>query len=161
MTFKVLWFFIRVEIFKLVLIVSSIFITIIRLIVTSGLTSKVFRTFFLFIFLFFHDLGVGVLLKHESMSSLKGSSFDVFGGLWEQVAKLTKNVFRDTHEDDIGKLFSLILALVVWGVSKSFENQIRLKVIQDLIISEVRIFRQVKNWLLLVDFVIFIVENFN
>jgi len=30
-----------------------------------------------------------------------------------------------------------------------------------LIITEVRIFRQVKNWLLFVDFVVFIVENFN
>jgi hypothetical protein len=30
-----------------------------------------------------------------------------------------------------------------------------------LIITEVRIFRQVKNWLLFVDFIVFIVENFN
>jgi hypothetical protein len=30
-----------------------------------------------------------------------------------------------------------------------------------LVITEVRIFRQVKNWLLFVDFVVFIVENFN
>lgn len=56
------------------------------------------------------------------MSSLKGSSFDVFSGLWEQVAEFTENVFRDAHKDDIWKLLSLVLSLVVRGVSKSFEN---------------------------------------
>ena len=83
----------------------------------------VFRAVFhVFVFLFLHDFGVSVFLKHESMSSFKGSSFDVFSGLWEQVAEFTKNVFRDTHEDDVWQLLSLILALVVWSVGQSFEN---------------------------------------
>jgi len=69
-----------------------------------------------------HNFGVSVLLKHETMSSFKGSSLDIFGGLWEKVTELAKNVFRNTHEDDIWKLLSLILALVIWGVSKSLEN---------------------------------------
>ena len=81
-----------------------------------------YLNYLLFIFLFLHNFGVGVLLKHESVSSFKRSSLDVFSGLWEKITEFAKNVLGDTHEDDIWKLFSLVLALVVWSMSKSLEN---------------------------------------
>jgi hypothetical protein len=81
--------------------------------------------------------------------------------LWEQLAKLTKHIFRNTHEDNIWELLRLVLVLVVRCMSKSLKNEIGLKVIQDLVITEVGVLWQVKDWLLFLDLIVFIVEHFH
>lgn len=42
-----------------------------------------------------------------------------------------------------------------------FENEVRLEVVEDLVVAEVRVFWQVEDWGVFGDFVVFIVVNFN
>jgi len=65
------------------------------------------------------------------------------------------------HENDVWKLFSSSTFLLFWGVCKSFEHQVRLEVVQDLVVTKVGVLREVKDGLVLNIFVIFIVVDFN
>jgi len=49
------------------------------------------------------SLGVGVLLSHKSLSTLKSLSLNVVSSLWEEVAKVVKFILVHAHEDDIWK----------------------------------------------------------
>jgi len=65
------------------------------------------------------------------------------------------------HENNVWKLFSCSTFFLFGGVCESLEYQVRFKVVQNLVVSKVRIFRKVKNWLVLNIFIIFIVVDFN
>ena len=62
-------------------------------------------------------LGVGILLLHESLSSLKSSSSDVLSSLREQVAEFEELGLLDTHEDDVWENLGLTVFQVIWVVS--------------------------------------------
>lgn len=47
------------------------------------------------------SLRVGVLLSHESLSTLKSLSLNVVSSLWEEVAKVVKFILVHAHKDDI------------------------------------------------------------
>ena len=49
------------------------------------------------------SLRVGIFLLHESLSSFKGTSFDIFGSLWEEFAEFLNHSFFNTHENDVRK----------------------------------------------------------
>jgi hypothetical protein len=49
------------------------------------------------------SLRVSVFLLHESLSSFKGSSFDILGGLWEQFTEFLNHGFFNTHEYNVRK----------------------------------------------------------
>jgi len=83
-----------------------------------------------FLSLLLSSLRISVLLLHESLSSLKGSSFDIFSSLWEQFAEFLDHGFFNTHENNVRK--NVILQTwsgIVWDSLKSLENNVRLKVV--------------------------------
>jgi hypothetical protein len=112
------------------------------------------------------SLGVGVLLSHESLSSLEGLSLNVVGSLREKVAEVIQFVLVDTHEDDVGKTlhwllggFLLAAFVGVWIVLKGLDDNIGLQLLEDLVVSEVRELWQVEDWLLLLDLIVVIVVD--
>lgn len=104
---EVLWFLVRVE-----LIEWHVFSAII--LVVDGGGARILLFVFNFIFI---SLRVSILLKHESLSSLQRSSLNIFGRLWEQVAKLKELGLGDAHEDDVWHRLSgaTSIIVVVWG----------------------------------------------
>jgi len=115
------------------------------------------------------SLGVEVLLLDESLSSLHGFSSDIVSSLWEKVTQPSQLLLVDTHENDIWK--SLVIDLLsilafawlswIWVILQSFDNNVWLKLLKDLVISKITKFRQVKNRSFLHDFIIVIVVNLN
>jgi len=108
-------------------------------------------------------------LLDESLSSLHGFSSDIVSSLWEKVTQPSQLLLVDTHENDIWKslIIDLLSILVfawlswIWVILQSFDNNVRLKLLEDLVISKVTKFRQVKNRSFLHDFIIVIVVNLN
>lgn len=117
--------------------------------------------FFLFLLIVLVGLGVGILLLHELLSSLKRSSLDVLSSLWEEVAELIQVLVGTAHEDDVWQVVSRSILLVIWSVSEGLEKQIGLEVVEDLVVSKVGVFGQVKNGFVLDLLVIFVVVDFN
>jgi len=111
---KVLWFLVGVK-----LIERHFFSTIIF--VVNGCGALVLLFVFNFIFI---SLRVSILLKHESLSSLKRSSLDVFRGLREQVAQLKELVLGDAHEDDVWHWLSCATSVIVIIWRKGLEYNV-------------------------------------
>ena len=112
------------------------------------------------------SLGVGVLLSHESLSSLEGFSLNIVGCLREKVAQVIQFILVYTHEDDIGKTLhwllggSLLATFVgVWIVLKGLDNNVGLQLLENLVISEVRELWQVEDWLLFLDLIVVVVVD--
>ena len=106
-------------------------------------------------------LRVGVLLLHESLSSLKGSSLDILSGLREQVAEFEELGLLDTHEDDVRENLGLTVFLVIWVVGQGLEDNIGFEAVKDLVVTEVGVLWQVEDWLFFFFLVVLIVENLN
>ena len=71
----------------------------------------------LYAVLFFSaSLGVGVLLLHELLSSLQGSSLDVLSSLREEFAEFVQVVVGAAHEDDVWELLGRASFLLFGGV---------------------------------------------
>ena len=51
------------------------------------------------------------------------------------------------------------ILLVVWGVCKSLEDQVRLEVVEDLVVSEVGVLWQVEDWLVLDLLIVLVVVD--
>lgn len=178
---------IDLHVFLLTLGVLGLFITVevIHLIILSWKLSKILGELSIFLVvvenfkikilpLFFEShtnllevsLGVGVLLSHESLSSFKGLSLNVVGSLREKVTEVIQLILVDTHENDIGKTLhwlswgSLLATFIgVWIVLESFDHNVGLQLLKDLVISEVRELGQVEDWLFLLDLIIVIVVD--
>jgi hypothetical protein len=103
--------------------------------------------------------GVGVLLLHELLSSLQRSSLDVLGGLREQLAELVQVLHRAAHENNIRKDFSGSVLLFVGGVGEGLEQEVALEVVENLIVSEVRVLGKVQDGLVFDFLVVFVVVN--
>lgn len=88
---------------------------------------------------------LSVLLLHEPLSSLKRFSFDVLGSLWEELAQVHQVVLADAHENDVGQLAHLLVLLGI--VAQGSENDVRLQVVENLIVTEITELWQVKNGL--------------
>lgn len=88
---------------------------------------------------------LSVLLLHEPLSSLKRFSFDVLGSLWEELAQVHQVVLADAHENDVGQLAHLLVLLGI--VAQGSENNVRLQVVENLIVTEITELWQVKNGL--------------
>jgi hypothetical protein len=59
-------------------------------------------------------------------------------------------------------LWIFLLALRwVWILHQSLNDNVRLKFLKNLVVSEVAEFRQVKNWSLLNDLIVVVIKNFN
>jgi len=86
---------------------------------------------------------LSVLLLHEPLSSLKRFSFDVLGSLWEELAQVHQVVLADAHENDVGQLAHLLVLLGI--VAQGSENNVRLQVVENLIVTEITELWQVKN----------------
>ena len=86
---------------------------------------------------------LSVLLLHEPLSSLKRFSFDVLGSLWEELAQVHQVVLADAHENDVGQLAHLLVLLGI--VAQGSENDVRLQVVENLIVTEITELWQVKN----------------
>jgi len=71
-----------------------------------------------------------------------------------------EDVLRDTHEDDIWHGLETAILLIFRGVGQGLEKNVRLKVVQDLVVSEVRVLGKIEDRLLLVELIVFIVVNF-
>lgn len=103
----------------------------------------------------------------KSLSSLLGFSYDVISSLREQITQINKLLFINTHENNIGKglhLLRILLFVLIWWVwilRQSLNDNVGFKFLKNLVVSEVAEFRQVKNWSLLNDLIVVIVENFN
>lgn len=95
------------------------------------------------------------------MSSLQRSSLDVLSSLWEEVAKLLEDILRDAHENDIWHGFETAILLVLGGVGQGLEEDVRLEVVENLIVSEVRVLWKIQDRLFLVELIVLIVVNFN
>lgn len=156
LTFEILWLLITIEIFKLVFIFNIGIVSILRLLNRCGTLDL---AVILILLLVFDDSGVGVLLKHESVSSFQGSSLDVLCSLWEEITELLQDIFGNTHENDVRQL--LWCSCGIWSMSESLENKVRFQVVEDLVVTKVRVFRQVQDWLLLLNLIVLIVEDFN
>jgi len=88
------------------------------------------------------SLGISVLLLHESLSSFESSSLDVFGSLREKFTEFLNHGFLNTHENNVRK--NVILqarSSVIWNSFEGLEDDIGLKVVENLVVSEVRVFR--------------------
>ena len=115
------------------------------------------------------SLGVGVLLSHKSLSTLKSFSFNVVSSLWEEVAKVIKLILVHAHENDIGERFhwlgwrSLLATTLIWVwiVLKGLDHDVGLELLEDLIVSEVRELWKIEDWLFLLDFIIVVVIHLN
>jgi hypothetical protein len=103
--------------------------------------------------------GVGVLLLHELLSSLQRSSLDVLGGLREQLAELVQVLHRAAHENNIRKDFGRSVLLFVGGVGEGLEEEVALEVVENLIVSEVRVLGKVQDGLVFDFLVVFVVVN--
>lgn len=88
---------------------------------------------------------LSVLLLHEPLSSLKRFSLDVLGSLWEELAQVHQVVLADAHENDVGQLAHLLVLLGI--VAQGSENDVRLQVVENLIVTEITELWQVKNGL--------------
>lgn len=109
----------RLELTVLLVVIENIFVKFI--ILWSKSLSNLLKV----------SLGVGVLLSHESLSSLKGLSLNVVGSLWEKIAKVVQFILVNTHENDIRETlhwlswgFSRATFVGVWIVLKSFDNNV-------------------------------------
>ena len=153
--FEVFWFLIGVEIFKLILIVG-IFSLLLRLTILVGngaLSLGAILSFGLV------SSGVQVLLLHESVSSLEGSSLDIVSGLREELAQLLQDILGDAHENNVRHWLEVSVLLVLRSMGQGLEQNVGLEIVQDLVVSEVGVFWKVKDWLLLIDFIILVVVN--
>ena len=110
------------------------------------------------------SLRVGVLLSHESLSSLKSLSLDVVSSLGEEIAQVVQFVLVHAHENDIGERLhwlgwrSLLATFVgVWIVLKCLDHDVGLQLLQNLVVSEIGEFREIEDWLFLLDFIIVVV----
>lgn len=153
--FEVLRLLVRIEIFKLILVVGILSVLLRLSILVRG------GTLWLGAILSFCLVpsGVQVLLLHESVSPLEGSSLDIVSGLGEELAQLLQDVLRDTHEDDVGHWFKVSVLLVLWSVSQGLEQNVGLKVVQDLVVSEIGVLWKIEDWLFLVNLIILVVIN--
>ena len=88
---------------------------------------------------------LSILLLHEPLSSLKRFSFDVLRSLWEELAQVHQVVLADAHENDVGQLAHLLVLLGI--VAQGSENNVRLQVVENLIVTEITELWQVKNGL--------------
>lgn len=88
---------------------------------------------------------LSILLLHEPLSSLERFSFDVFGSLWEELAKIHQVDFADAHENDVWQLAHLFVLLGI--VTQGSEHDVRLQVVENLIVTEVAELWQIKNGL--------------
>lgn len=88
---------------------------------------------------------LSILLLHEPLSSLERFPFDVFGSLWEELAKIHQVDFADAHENDVWQLAHLFVLLGI--VTQGSEHDVRLQVVENLIVTEVAELWQIKNGL--------------
>ena len=88
---------------------------------------------------------LSILLLHEPLSSLKRFSFDVLRSLWEELAQVHQVVLADAHENDVGQLAHLLVLLGV--IAQGSEYDVRLQVVENLIVTEITELWQVKNGL--------------
>ena len=91
---------------------------------------------------FFKLLGplvrVGVSLLHESQSPFLRSSLNIFSSLREQVAQIDQGSFVYAQEHDAVDLWARVLLISLQRLrTKGFENDIRLEIVQNLVVSEV------------------------
>ena len=72
-----------------------------------------------------------------------------------------KLALRDAHEDDVWQWLGSAILFVLVCVSKGSKNDVGLQVIEDLVVTEVREFGEIQDWLLLGFFIILVVVDFN
>jgi hypothetical protein len=77
---EVLWLLIRVEVFQLLVIIHCVTRFLLGLVSREG---RLVVIFLLQLVLLLGSTRVGILLDHETESSLEGSSLNVLSGLWE------------------------------------------------------------------------------
>jgi hypothetical protein len=173
LTLRVLSLFISVEVVHLVILIW----VVIKILGEIALSLVVVDNFFIKLIILWCrglpnllevSLGVSVLLSHESLSSLKSLSLNVVGSLREKVAEVIQFVFVHTHEDDVGKTLHWLLGVSlratfvgVWIVLKGLDDNVGLQLLQNLVVSEVREFWQVEDWLLFLDLIIVVVVDFD
>jgi len=63
--------------------------------------------------------------------------------LWEELAQVHQVVLADAHENDVGQLAHLLVLLGI--VAQGSENDVRLQVVENLIVTEITELWQVKN----------------
>jgi len=84
---------------------------------------------------------IGILLLHETHSSLSCTLPNVLCSLWEQVTKSHELWLFDAHEENVGQGLLVALGLVINDVVKGLVHQVALQVEQDLEVTEVRVLR--------------------
>ena len=125
---RFLWLFIRLEVLEVVITIESRGSVILSVAVGLLLLAL-----------------MSILLLHESLSSLKRFSSNVLGSLWEELTKCGQVALADAHENDVWQLAHLLVLLSV--VAKSFEDDVRLQVEEDLVVTEVTEFWKIQDWL--------------
>ena len=91
-------------------------------------------------------------MLHEPQSSLLGSPLDILSGLREEIAEIEQYLLLNAHKDDV-RLICLR--------SQGLEHEVALEIVQDLVITKVRIGRQVQHRLFLPQLIILVVEDLN
>ena len=77
---------------------------------------------------------------HEAMSPLQRLPFDILGRLWEEITKVEHRGFADAHENNVGDLLMFRGAMLI--DVQGFENDVRLEVVEDVVITKVGILGQ-------------------
>ena len=97
------------------------------------------------------------------MSSFQRSSLNVVSSLREKVAQLDEDFPADAHEDDVWHALIRLHSPVFWRLGQSLEDNVGLKVVQDLVVTKVRVLRQIQYGFFLScsQFVVFVVVNLN
>jgi hypothetical protein len=81
---------------------------------------------------------VGISLLHESQPPFFRPSLYVFSSLREQVAQIDQGSFVYAQEHDAVDLWARVLLISLQRLrTKGFENDVRLKIVQNLVVSEV------------------------
>ena len=58
-------------------------------------------------------------------------------------------------------VYKLNLLFVLWTVQQCFEHDVRLQVVQDLVVTKVTVFGQIENGSLLVKLIVLVIVDFN
>ena len=113
---------------------------------------------------FFKLLGplvrVGVSLLHESQSPFFRSSLNILSSLREQVAQIDQSSFVNAQEHDAVDLRSRVLLISLQSLRpQGLKHNVRLQIVQNLVVSEVRESWKIQDGLLFSQLVILVVED--
>lgn len=103
---------------------------------------------------------VGVSLLHESQSPFLRSSLNIFSSLREQVAQIDQSSFVNAQEHDAVDLRSRVLLISLQSLRpQGLKHNVRLQIVQNLVVSEVRESWKIQDRLLFSQLVILVVED--